>query len=247
MVHNEPVFLPIWLGYYSRFFAPQDIYVIDNETTDGSTDREGFVRLPVAHDRVDHEWMVRTIEELQHELIERYDVVLTTDVDEIVAPNPEFGSLDQYLDGFEEDFVNCLGYEILHLRDREPPLRLDRPILDQRGYWFAADGYDKPALATVPMSWAPGFHTRTDGELALDPDLRLIHLHRVDYDICLERHRLRSRRSWNRHDLDAGWAGHNLIADEQEFARWFEHGECFEEGSGEMVVERIPASWKGRF
>ena len=24
MVNNEPVFLPIWLGYYSRFFRPED-------------------------------------------------------------------------------------------------------------------------------------------------------------------------------------------------------------------------------
>ena len=33
---------------------------------------------------------------------------------------PAFGTLAEYLDRFEEDFVNCLGYELLHLRDREP-------------------------------------------------------------------------------------------------------------------------------
>ena len=37
IVHNEPVFLPIWLAYYSRFFAPDEIYVFDHESTDGST------------------------------------------------------------------------------------------------------------------------------------------------------------------------------------------------------------------
>src|SRR6185503_134162 len=58
MVHDEAVFLPIWLRYYSRFFAPGDIYVLDNETSDGSTAAGGFVRIPVAHDRVDHTWMV---------------------------------------------------------------------------------------------------------------------------------------------------------------------------------------------
>src|SRR5947209_8442416 len=84
MVHNEPVFLPLWLGYYSRFFKPQDIYVFDNESDDGSTDREGFVRIPVRHSHVDHTWMVRTIQDLQHELLDRYDMVLVTDVDEIV-------------------------------------------------------------------------------------------------------------------------------------------------------------------
>ena len=70
IVHNEPVFLPIWHAYYSRFFAPDDIYVLDNDTTDGSTNREGFVRIPAPHDRADNAWMVGTIEKLQHELIE---------------------------------------------------------------------------------------------------------------------------------------------------------------------------------
>src|SRR5262245_56174810 len=80
IVHDEPVFLPIWLDYYSRFFSPEDIYVLDNDTRDGSTDRDGFVRIPVHHDAVDHTWMVDTIQGLQHELLEgEYDIVLVTD------------------------------------------------------------------------------------------------------------------------------------------------------------------------
>ena len=39
--------------------------------------------------------MVSTIERHQHELLERYDVVLVTDVDEIVAPDPEWGTLER--------------------------------------------------------------------------------------------------------------------------------------------------------
>ena len=68
MVYNEPVFLPIWLRYYSRFFAPDDIYVFDHQSTDGSTSGGGFVRIPVTHDTVDHTWMVGTLQAHQHEL-----------------------------------------------------------------------------------------------------------------------------------------------------------------------------------
>lgn len=250
MVHNEPIFLPIWLRYYSRFFGPEDIYVLDNDSTDGSTAGGGFVRMPVAHDRVDHSWMVSTLESHQHELLERYDVVLTTDVDEIVAPNPEWGTLGDYLDRFDEEFVNCLGYEILHMKNVEPAIRPDRPVLDQRGYWFAAAGYDKPALASVPMKWKPGFHEREDEELALDPDLYMIHLHRMDFEICLERHRQRRERSWEKRDLDEGWADHNLIADEEELERWF-YSESADPGKpgfdAQIVLEPIPPAWKGVF
>jgi hypothetical protein len=81
MVHNEPVFLPIWLEYYSRFFRPEDIHVLDNDSTDGSTDGNGFVRIPAPRDRVDAVWTAGTIGALQHELLESYDVVLVCDVD----------------------------------------------------------------------------------------------------------------------------------------------------------------------
>jgi Glycosyl transferase family 2 len=245
MVHNEPVFLPIWLGYYSRFFEPQDIYVLDNESDDGSTDRGGFVKIPVRHNRVDHRWMLRKIQDLQHELLDRYDMVLVTDVDEIVAPDPRSGTLGEYLDRFDEEWVNCLGYELLHVRDEEPPLELDRPILAQRHYWYFNDAYNKAALATAPMDWTPGFHGRTDGSYALDPDLRMIHLHRMDYGLCLERHRTRSRRRWARPDARRGWASHNRIVDEDEFARWFYEDAYFERF--EVKPERIPERWREVF
>jgi len=243
MVHNESVFLPIWLSYYSRFFAPGDIYVLDNESSDGSTSREGFVRIPVAHDSVDHTWMVRTIEGLQHELLHRYDVVVVTDVDEIIAPVPGHGTLGTYLDRFDEEWVNCLGYELLHLKDREPPLRLDRPILDQRHCWFFNGAYDKAAVATVPMRWRPGFHGREDFHFNSDPDLRLIHLHRMDYGICLERHRTRGRRPWAELDARQGWAAHNQITDEAEFERWFFQDSGFEGFA--MRLEEIQPAWQG--
>lgn len=247
MVHDEAIFLPIWLGYYSRFFAPEDIYVLDHETTDGSTSVGDFVRIPVEHDSIDHTWMVRTIEAQQHELLERYDVVLTTDVDEIVAPDPSWGTLGEYIDRFEEEFVNCLGYELLHLRDVESPLRVDQPILDQRGHWFVNDAYDKPALATAPTIWEPGFHTRSDGRVNWDPDLRLIHLHRMDYDICLARHRLRRDRPWHRRDVAAGWADHNRVTEAEAFERWFYKESGFEDRGIQIVLQPIPRDWKGLF
>jgi Glycosyl transferase family 2 len=246
IVQNEPVFLPIWLRYYSRFFSPDDIYVLDHDSTDGSTDREGFVRIPVSHGSVDHTWMVRTIEAHQRELLQRYDAVLVTDVDEIVAPRPEFGMLGDYIDRLDEEFVNCVGYEVIHMVDREGPFDPSRPVLDQRGHWFPNAAYSKPALATKPCRWGPGFHEREDGRKQIDPDLCMVHLHRMDYEICLARHRYRRGRRWNERDLDERWARHNLVVEGAEFARWFYTVNTLEDLQP-IVVQTIPPSWRGLF
>ena len=71
--------------------------------------------------------MVKTIAEYQHGLLDHYDVVLVTDVDEIVIPDPAWGTLGEYIDRFDEPFVNAFGYELIDLVDREPPYRSDEP------------------------------------------------------------------------------------------------------------------------
>jgi hypothetical protein len=245
IVNNEPFFLPLWLGYYSRFFAEQDIYVIDNETSDGSLERGGFQRIPARHEAIDHRWMVETVQKLQHELLTRYDVVVFTDVDEFIAPAPRVGTLGDYLDGFDEKWVNCLGYEILHQPDSEAPLDRHRPILQQRHHWFYNDAYSKAAVATMPLTWRPGFHGRADFHFNLDPDLRLIHLHRVDHDACLARHRTRSTRPWSTYDAAHGWAAHNFITESEAFEHWFAHDSCFE--NLQIHLETIHPTWRNVF
>jgi hypothetical protein len=188
--------------------------------------------------------MVRTIEGLQHELLDRYDAVLVTDVDELVSPVPEWGDLGHYIDLLDEEWVNCLGYEILHQPD-EPALDLARPVTEQRGFWFPNDGYNKACLATEPSVWRPGFHGRDDFGFNIDPDLRMVHLHRMDYGVCRQRHLTRIRRRWADHDDRFGWATHNRITDEKEFERWFYEDSCFE--YVQIKLEPIRRTWRGVF
>lgn len=242
-VRDEAIMFPIWLRYYSRYFSADDIFVLDHQTRDGSTSRPGFHRIPVEHPYFDTEWMMRRVTALQHELLERYDVVLICDVDEIVAPDPAsaVADLGQYLDRFDEEFVSCVGYEVLHRADLEPRIDMERPLLAQRGSWFRSALYDKPLIASVPMDWVPGFHRRTDGLNNYDPDLRLIHLHRLDLEQCFARHVERTAYPQGPHDVEEGYLAHYQITDRAEFERWFFHSTGLD--TQPMALEPIEPRW----
>ena len=77
--------------------------------------------------------------------------------------------------------------------------------------------------------------------------LRLVHLHRMDYAICLERHRVRSRRRWADDDLAWSLARHNRIVEETEFDRWFYSESGFENHGIGIELETVPASWRAEF
>jgi hypothetical protein len=178
----------------------------------------------------------------QHRLLAQYDVVLCTDADEIVAPDPRTGTLGDYIDRFEGDFVTCRGYEVLHLRDSQAPLEVGRPILEQRVHWYFNPAYSRPLLARVPMLWYGGLHSCADGQVRDDPTLHLIHLHRVDYHLRFARHQQRASRPWNRRDLDEGWGYQNRIIYPDSFERWFYNDSC---SAVPIQVERIPPHWAG--
>ena len=245
MVHNEPVFFPIWLRYYSQFFRPEEIYVLDHDTTDGSTEGEGFNRIPTPQDEFSHEWQVEQVEALQRELLKSHEIVVAVDVDELIVPSPAMGDLGSYLDRFDEPFVSCLGYEVVHLPDREAPFDPDRPVLEQRRFWSENSVYNKSAITTEPAEWVPGFHRRVDFHFRGDPDLRLVHLHRIDYDLCRERHRRWADRQWRSHDLDEGLGAHNRISGGDEFDSWYFGDSGFDRFR--LRIEEIPSEWRGSF
>jgi hypothetical protein len=102
-----------------------------------------------------------------------------------------------------------------------------------------------------PLTWRPGFHGREDFAMNSDPDLRLIHLHRMDYELCRARHQVRRRKPWAEIDGREGWAVHNQLADEDaEFNRWFYEQAGFA-GAGfdhfRLHLEEIAPMWRGLF
>ena len=69
----------------------------------------------------------------------------------------------------------------------------------------------------------------------------------MDYEICRERHRLRSRKDWEEEDASKGWAGHNRIVRKRAFDRWFYDDLGLEESEYPAEVQKVPESWWGAF
>jgi hypothetical protein len=250
IARNEATFLPIWLRYYRRHFDPADIYVLDNDSADGSTDGlEGSCRVVPVHRVQSAErdsasllvWLKGTVEDFQAFLLRSYDTVLFAEVDELVVPDPRsYPDLGAYVDRLDGAAACCTGYNVVHYPD-EAALRFDQPLLAQRRYWHPSPHwYSKRLLARIPLSWNIGFHDEYNVPGAEpDPDLYLIHLHRVDYDYCLARHRAAADREWADNDLRLNLSWHQRIAEPEEFRRWFFGGEDLEGTEREPIPERI--------
>jgi Glycosyl transferase family 2 len=246
IVQNEPTFLPLWVRYYSRHFDPADIYVLDHGTTDGSTEGLGGCHVIEAHrDRsFDHAWLKGTVEDFQAFLLRSYDAVLFAEADEFVVPDPDrYRNLAAYIDALEAPAACCTGYNVVHYPDEEPPLRFGELILRQRRWWHPSRRwYSKRLLARAPLSWSYGFHDELIAPFVRpDPALFLVHLHRVDYDYCLARHRSVTERRWYAEDRRRDLGRHYRVVDPVEFRDWFFAGYDLEGTEREPIPERIRA------
>ena len=189
LAHNEKEFLPIWANYYSQF---GHTYVIDHDSTDGSADDLPVTAVIRAFNRFcwDHEWIYETCRTVQRRLLGHYKVVVFSTPDEILAT--EEGTLGDYLERFERQFVYArTGYHVTEMVGEEP-LDWREPLLRQRHWWVPDATYGKPLIATRPVFWTAGFHGAADAEdmaETRDPGLFLVHLHRIDRKQAEIRHK----------------------------------------------------------
>lgn len=245
IVKNEKYFLPIWLKHYKRFFDNQDIFVLDHQSNDGSTEDLDVNVVPVNNDvAFDHQWLVEVVQAFQRRLLQDYDCVLFAESDEILYSTEH--NLDEMISKFmaeDNDYIICTGFEITQNIGNEPELKKDSSIIENRNFWYANSQYNKPLLTKVPLQYAWGFHN-----LAHYPEhggrlgkygFTMAHLHRVDFELMMERHEERVK-NWNlKDDGYAGW--HHKVAERQELMDYFNLP--FKEGC--QLVE-IPSTHKVR-
>lgn len=221
LVKNESVFLPLWLRYYKRYFKNEDIYVLDHQSNDGSTEGLDVNVELVNNDTVfDVDWLRNIATDMKSRLLRDYEVVIYAEADEFVAAPHLAGGLREYIERFDRDAVACNGYNILHFPDKEAPIDLSRPILEQRSHWAFHQLTSKPLLSRIPLVYGIGCHT-SDPQPQIDPNLYLIHLHHVDIDVAWGQTQKWTKLKWHQRTLDNNWCFQHSYQERQKFEDYF--------------------------
>jgi hypothetical protein len=252
---NECRFLNVWMAHYDQSFDSEDIYILDHDSTDTAVMmmyerwRCDCNIIPVhRYYSFDHNWLKQTVEDFQKFLLQSYDVVLFTEADEILVPDPDkFHGLGDYLEAMDKDsgwrVIRAIGHEVVHnKRAGEADLNWGHyPLLGQRNWWAPSVLYSKPTVVRVPLNYHLGFHDAFNCPfISADmPELHLLHLHRIDYNYCRDKHRANLKLEWSKWDLEAGAGFHNRIVDDTDFENWF-YNPRYEN----QKLEVIPEKWK---
>ena len=186
VVRDEATMLPRWIRHYSQQVGdPERLFVIDDNSTDGSTDDLPcpVIRLP----RRDHEeWAVtrlRMVNAFATGLLQSFDAAVFVDADEFLVADPaKYADLRELVaDRPDAKAIGAMALNVVHRVDAEPPLRPDEPVLRQRRVAKFIPKMCKPAVKRGTAHWAAGSHgLRMPYEI--DPALYLFHLKFADRD-----------------------------------------------------------------
>ena len=183
MVRDEPVMLPRWVQHYTRQCGEGALYVIDDNTTDGSTDNLpcSVIRLPELQDRVFEPSRMGLVSGIASALLNVYDAVVFADADEFVVADPaKYPDLRHFLaDRPDSDVLGAMTLNVLHDLENEGPLDPERPVLEQRELAKFIPLMCKPAVKRIDAPWARASHG-IKAPYDIDPDLYMFHLKFAD-------------------------------------------------------------------
>ena len=255
---DETYFLEIWVNYYSRSIPKEDIFILDHDSGSNETKallnkykNEGITVMPVHNDlSYNHYWLRDVVQKFQRFLLNSYDIVLFAEPDEIIIPRPDLyrNSLSEYITAkmanTDLKMLRCVGYSLEHQWRQEPDIDLSKPIMSQRKTWRYHRYYDKTLISKVECSWILGFHELAgDPKLPLpDRHLLLVHLHKMDYNLCKAKHKERAAWKWASHESGFNIDNQNKIFDGEEFDRYFTT-----EKFSSSPIETVPKFMEGCF
>ena len=168
IVQNAGPRLPHWLAHYSRQLGLEHCYVIDEGSSDGSTDDlKGAVRLSIPASSGSEERRIAFVSRIAAGLLNYYKCVAYVAADELLLADPRFyASLAAYAEAMRADAVTSIGLALVQA-EGEPVLDPARSVGEQRGSVVFSSSMCKTNLISRSVAWAPGWHSH-DGPPQFD-------------------------------------------------------------------------------
>ena len=182
---NESLHLKIFRDHYSQLTDPSDIYVIDHgsdtvKAVDVIPNSCQIIYLPkTARDDFN---IKQYCEYFQRFLLTQYEWVIHVDIDEMLVHEKGMQHFREVLFSEPEGVVFSpeFGVEILHHPSEDAELEGHLNICAQRQYFSKNVSYIKPAIASIPAYWGPGFHyCLNDYKTKTIPGLWLLHMKHI--------------------------------------------------------------------
>lgn len=227
MTRNDDFFLHRWIAYYGKNIGTKNLYIIldgtDQKTPSNIGDGHVTKLKHIEMSRLDGDkYRIGKLNELAHELLQEYDIVIGCDSDEflIVDPNTNM-SLSEYLSTIKiKNSVSGLGLDVGQNMNTEKALDTDAPLLEQREYALLSTRYTKPVVINKPVSWGSGFHSIKGHNFHIDKNLYLLHFGSVDMNMLITKAAKRGP-DWTNHLKRRGNGTINAITNKQT------HGESY--------------------
>lgn len=187
MVRNDDFFLRKWVEYYSAQIGAANLYVyfdgndqVVPEFCSGVNVcvRERVPGLVAAADR----GRIDFLSSQAAQLLQRYDMVIGTDVDEFLVVDPALGkSLPEFLSQLPPRVsYSGLGIDVGQHLEKESEIDGSVSFLKQRHYARLSTRYSKSTVITKPVQWGSGFHRVRNGNFKIVKDLYLFHFGCID-------------------------------------------------------------------
>lgn len=200
-VFNEGPMLQAWQAHYAKYLDLVDLYVIDDGSTDGSLgllSRDTKI-ISIPKGEFDGWGMANFCSAFQRFLLTKYEWVCHVDCDELLIAKDDFGS-DAFLKRLHPGRIYKADEALLVVQEREGEAEFDfslrSPITAQRKrFGQEIRGFLKPVLASIPVTWGPGYHYCLEPSEPLQ-DFWLLHLKYVDFKrLCYRYHQWSSMSS----------------------------------------------------
>lgn len=206
---NEPVRLPVWIKHYKQFCSNEDMYVIDQNTTDGSTDNLECCVKREPNDAVfDHTWLRQMLTNNLCILLQYYEVVVMTECDELMFTKNNENLKDYLVETYKGKNINGATslYDMLQ-HDSEKDYDSNMKISQQRNYWFDWGVYKHTIFTYCDREVENGFH---NGNGIYNDNLVTLHIQMLNKQWFVDKiiNRIAEKNKYGQGDNHGCWDVH---------------------------------------